>query len=221
MSVLVSSPACETVSAVVFVDHLTTIASGSVPSTPNMGRRKLELLPRTSSQATSPVGSPKASTPTAILHRANPFGDARPVDATAREKEVDERLAREREARIKERENAAAARSNETSPRVRPSDRPGPRAPAAEGGSWRDRKPATTGQTGSPRTVSQTHSRATSNDGHPASSPTSAGPTKKQPAHFSFAAIATEEIAVDEGEDEAEDEHKIADVTEKVTELSV
>lgn len=188
-------------------------ASGSVPSTPNMGRRKLELLPRTSSQATSPVGSPKAATPTAILHRANPFGDARPVDAAAREKEVEERLAREREARLKERETPV--RSNETSPRVRPTDRPAPRAPAAEGGSWRDRKPAAAGPTGSSRPVSATHSRATSNDGHPGASPTSGGPTKKQPAHFSFAAIATDEI---EGE---EDDNKVDKVTEQVTELSV
>lgn len=176
-------------------------ASGSVPSTPNMGRRKLELLPRTANQstATSPIGSPKASTPTAILSRANPFGDAKPVDATSREKEVEEKLAKERETRVREKS------SNDNSPRTVPHDsRLPPRTPV-ETGSWRDKKPtapASNSPAATSRPVSAAHSRTTSHDGRSAPASPKTGPVKKQQAHFSFAAIATDEIPVVEGEED-------------------
>jgi len=71
----------------------------STPPTPQMGRRKLELLPRSGqvSSAPSPLASPKlgGSQPTS---RSNPFGAAKPIDVTQREKEVEERIARDREA---------------------------------------------------------------------------------------------------------------------------
>ncbi|KAG9016498.1 hypothetical protein FRB95_003820 [Tulasnella sp. JGI-2019a] len=198
--------------------------TGSVPSTPNMGRRKLDLLPRTANQsnATSPVGSPKAATPTAILARANPFGDAKPVDAASREKEIEEKYAKEKEAaRLRERES----KSNETSPRTRPMDRPqNPRGPPTnEGGNWREKRatPPVANVNTSSRPVSRTHSRATSNDGLSPSA-TGTGPAKKTPAHFSFAAIAGE-VPVAEGEEDVEnnDDPTVNDATEKVTELTV
>ncbi|KAI9066107.1 RNA-binding domain-containing protein [Trametes sanguinea] len=62
-----------------------------------MGRRKLELLPRSSS-STSATPSPLASpNPSTTGSRSNPFGAAKPVDVTARENEVLQKIERERE----------------------------------------------------------------------------------------------------------------------------
>ncbi|KAF5382011.1 hypothetical protein D9615_004186 [Tricholomella constricta] len=74
----------------------------STPPTPQMGRRKLELLPRSGSASVTqtPLSSPKmSSTPAAVSTsaRASPFGAARPVDVTNKDKEVEERLDKERE----------------------------------------------------------------------------------------------------------------------------
>ncbi|KAI0350048.1 hypothetical protein OH77DRAFT_1147064 [Trametes cingulata] len=74
-----------------------TSPSNSTPPTPQMGRRKLELLPRSSS-STSATPSPLASpVPSTTGSRSNPFGAARPVDTTAREAEVLQKIERERE----------------------------------------------------------------------------------------------------------------------------
>ncbi|KIJ12009.1 hypothetical protein PAXINDRAFT_54322, partial [Paxillus involutus ATCC 200175] len=70
----------------------------STPPTPQMSRKKLELLPRSSTSSTSPspLSSPKlASNPSAP--RANPFGAAKPVDVSSKEREVTSRLEKERE----------------------------------------------------------------------------------------------------------------------------
>ncbi|KAG8908494.1 hypothetical protein FRB99_005852 [Tulasnella sp. 403] len=165
--------------------------SESVPSTPNMGRRKLELLPRTSSQstATSPVGSPKSSTPAA---RANPFGSAKPVDApAAREKEIEDKLARERGGRLKDRSNDASV----------PSGRFQDRAPQASANppqdNWRDRR---SGPQNTSRPSSASHSRATSNDGAITPPGQNAASGRKQHPAFSFAALASD--APVEGEEE-------------------
>jgi translation initiation factor 4B len=95
--------------------------TGSTPPTPQMGRRKLELLPRTGSASVgpSPLSSPNlAPSSPAPSNRANPFGGAkqvtffslksiqtlliyrfnRPVDVTNKEREVAQRLEKEREA---------------------------------------------------------------------------------------------------------------------------
>ncbi|KAF9533711.1 hypothetical protein CPB83DRAFT_844416 [Crepidotus variabilis] len=74
--------------------------SNSTPPTPQLARRKLELLPRSggASVTPSPLSSPKmGSTPPPGPARSNPFGAARPVDVSSREKEVSERLQREKE----------------------------------------------------------------------------------------------------------------------------
>lgn len=68
--------------------------TSSQPPTPQLGgRRKLELAPRSTSGGNSTVESPLASPKL----RANPFGAARPVDVSARENEVAERLQKDRE----------------------------------------------------------------------------------------------------------------------------
>jgi len=68
--------------------------SSSTPPTPQLGgRKKLELAPRSASGGNSAVESPLASP----KMRSNPFGAARPVDVSARENEVAERLAKDRE----------------------------------------------------------------------------------------------------------------------------
>ncbi|KAG2145224.1 hypothetical protein DEU56DRAFT_870292 [Suillus clintonianus] len=77
----------------------TITATNSTPPTPQMGRRKLELLP-----LPPPLSSPKmASNPGAPpAPKASPFGAARPVDVTSKEREITARVEKDREA-LKER----------------------------------------------------------------------------------------------------------------------
>ncbi|KAA1467401.1 hypothetical protein DENSPDRAFT_900762 [Dentipellis sp. KUC8613] len=79
-----------------------TSPGSSNPPTPQMGRRKLELLPRSgaASAAPSPLASPRMphSASSTGGSRPNPFGNAKPVDVTAKEKAVTERLEKDREA---------------------------------------------------------------------------------------------------------------------------
>ncbi|KAJ3559416.1 hypothetical protein NM688_g360 [Phlebia brevispora] len=81
-----------------------TSPGNSVPPTPQMGRRKLELLPRSStsnSGTPSPLSSPNPAN--APHHpRSNPFGAAKPVDTLAKEEAIAARLEKERE-QVKER----------------------------------------------------------------------------------------------------------------------
>jgi len=96
--------------------------SNSTPPTPQMSRRKLELLPRSgnASATPSPLSSPKMGpTPptSSSSNRANPFGAARPVDVSTREKEVAERLDREREA-AKDRSSMSRTNSRQASERT-------------------------------------------------------------------------------------------------------
>ncbi|TFK40088.1 hypothetical protein BDQ12DRAFT_680318 [Crucibulum laeve] len=76
--------------------------NSSTPPTPQLNRRKLELLPRSgnASASPSPLSSPKIgpTPPVSNPSRSNPFGAAKPVDVTTREKEVAERLEKDREA---------------------------------------------------------------------------------------------------------------------------
>jgi len=75
--------------------------NNSNPPTPQLARKKLELLPRSghASVSPSPLSSPKmgSTPPTSSASRANPFGGARPVDVSSRDREVAERIERERE----------------------------------------------------------------------------------------------------------------------------
>ncbi|CAK5268591.1 unnamed protein product [Mycena citricolor] len=76
-------------------------ANSSTPPTPQLSRRKLELLPRSGSASNvpSPLSSPKIgpTPPASATSRSNPFGAARPVDSANREKEVEERIEKDRE----------------------------------------------------------------------------------------------------------------------------
>ncbi|KAI0782266.1 hypothetical protein C8Q75DRAFT_504507 [Abortiporus biennis] len=78
-----------------------TSPNSSTPPTPQLARRKLELLPRSNagSAVPSPLSSPNPANATAAHHhpRSNPFGAAKPVDVTAKEAEVAERLEKDRE----------------------------------------------------------------------------------------------------------------------------
>ncbi|KAJ6577285.1 hypothetical protein B0H19DRAFT_552040 [Mycena capillaripes] len=75
--------------------------NSSTPPTPQLNRRKLELLPRsgTASSAPSPLSSPKIgpTPPANAAPRSSPFGGARPVDVTNREKEITEKVEKDRE----------------------------------------------------------------------------------------------------------------------------
>ncbi|KAJ3926566.1 MAG: hypothetical protein NXY57DRAFT_1028620 [Lentinula lateritia] len=77
-----------------------TSPTGSTPPTPQMGRRKLELLPRSGngSNVPSPLSSPKIGpTPPTSGSRSNPFGTAKPVDVTAKDIEITQKLEKDRE----------------------------------------------------------------------------------------------------------------------------
>ncbi|KAI0259873.1 hypothetical protein BC834DRAFT_903663 [Gloeopeniophorella convolvens] len=76
-----------------------TSPTSSTPPTPQLARRKLELLPRSgnTSATPSPLASPKMAQSTPAS-RPSPFGAAKPVDVSAKEKAVAERLDKEREA---------------------------------------------------------------------------------------------------------------------------
>ncbi|KAH9999198.1 hypothetical protein BJV74DRAFT_949882 [Russula compacta] len=79
--------------------HSSTSPTSSTPPTPQLTRRKLELLPRSGNTSTtpSPLASPKMAQSNPAS-RPNPFGAAKPVDVTARDKAITERLEKDREA---------------------------------------------------------------------------------------------------------------------------
>jgi RNA recognition motif-containing protein len=82
------------------ISRNSTSPTSSTPSTPQTSRRKLELFPRsaTASAVSTPLSSPKITAVSGgSSSRFNPFGAAKPVDVSAREKEVEERLDKERE----------------------------------------------------------------------------------------------------------------------------
>jgi len=110
-------------------DNISPPASGSsTPPTPQMGRRKLELLPRSSSNVPSPLSSPK-------IGAISPFGAAKPVDVTTRENEVAQKLEL-RMSRNSSRsgvERPAISRNNTTTPPASATSQPSsPPAPAAK-----------------------------------------------------------------------------------------
>ncbi|KAI0049004.1 RNA-binding domain-containing protein [Auriscalpium vulgare] len=83
-----------------FASRSSTSPNSSTPPTPQLARRKLELLPRSgnNSGTPSPLASPKMQSSAATSSvRSNPFGAAKPVDVSAKEKVVAERLEKERE----------------------------------------------------------------------------------------------------------------------------
>lgn len=71
----------------------------SQPTTPQGNRKRLELLPRsqTGSNVASPLSSPRMNAAPAA--KPNPFGAAKPIDVSAKDREIDEKLERERESR--------------------------------------------------------------------------------------------------------------------------
>nr|GAT60936.1 translation initiation factor 4B [Mycena chlorophos] len=82
------------------VSRDSTSPNSSTPPTPQLSRRKLELLPRSGnvSATPSPLSSPKIGpTPSASGSRPSPFGIAKPVDVTNREREVTERVEKDRQ----------------------------------------------------------------------------------------------------------------------------
>ena len=85
--------------------------TSSQPQTPQGGRKPLGLLPRSTggSNVASPLSSPRMAA--ASGSKANPFGAAKPVDVTSREREVSEKLERDRESRPKDKAGFGGNRS--------------------------------------------------------------------------------------------------------------
>ncbi|KZT02895.1 uncharacterized protein LAESUDRAFT_729671 [Laetiporus sulphureus 93-53] len=110
------------------ISRNSTSPSNSTPSTPQMSRRKLELLPRSSgsSAVPSPLASPNPSAAAPSTHKPNPFGAAKPVDVSGREAAVEERLEKERE-QFKERASHSMSRTSSRTASQRERDHPGMR----------------------------------------------------------------------------------------------
>lgn len=187
----------------------------STPPTPAASRRKLELLPRgnnSPSSPSSPLTSPPPTSATLPHVKSNPFGDAKPIDVSAREKEIEEKLAHkpvpvpaekpERPAR------APAAVPTPAEPSASP---PQPAHPSAAPDTWRRRGPpserATPSHSRQPSS-GPASSRGASRTGTPptqspktASTPAAEGPAARAAANvrptFSFAAAAAT-ISIDE-----------------------
>jgi len=113
----------------------------SAPPTPQMSRRKLDLLPRSGngSASPSPLSSPKMGPTPPASSRSNPFGAARPVDVSAREKEIAERVEKDRDRLTVSRTNS---RTGSERPSVRPGTPPSSNVPAAQSPRASSRIPA-------------------------------------------------------------------------------
>ncbi|KAH8093701.1 hypothetical protein BXZ70DRAFT_948768 [Cristinia sonorae] len=111
------------------ISRNSTSPTSSTPPTPQLARRKLELLPRSSagSAVPSPLSSPNPANPTSSS-RSNPFGAAKPVDVTAKEAAVLEKLERDRE-QTKERVQTSMSRTSSRTGTQR-----GPRGETAQAG---------------------------------------------------------------------------------------
>ncbi|KAG6853963.1 hypothetical protein C0991_012109 [Blastosporella zonata] len=174
-----------------------SISRNSTPPTPQLNRRKLELLPRsgTPSAAQSPLSSPKMSATPAVAPssaRASPFGAARPVDVTGKEQEVTERLEKERDF-TKERITMSRTNSRQAS----------------------ERAPLT--GTGTPPTSAGVSAAGSSiASASPKIAPKSLAPSVRPTLSFANAAAAKKEAAAKE---ERSDE--VEQVTEKVAEVEV
>ncbi|KAG6899066.1 hypothetical protein C0993_001223 [Termitomyces sp. T159_Od127] len=172
-----------------------TSPASSTPPTPQLSRRKLELLPRsgTPSAAQTPLSSPKMGpTPTSSNTRANPFGAARPVDVANKDKEVTERLEKERET-VKDRISMSRTNSRQASERAPLTGTRTPPSASANG-------PAGSANMASPKTA-----------------PRSLAPTVRPTLSFANAAAAKREEI--QAKEEKKDE--VDKIAEKVAEVEV
>jgi len=180
------------------VSRSSTSPSSSTPSTPQLARRKLELLPRSSANSAvpSPLSSPNPSAAPSAP-RSNPFGAAKPVDVTAREQAVAERLEKEREV-IHERVQHSMSRTSSRTASQRPVPRSTPPASVV----------------GSPK----------SPHAEPAAvqkSPAGAAVATVRPSISFASAAAGKKDAAGEGETVPADETEVAEVTEKIDEVQI
>ncbi|CAE6381193.1 unnamed protein product [Rhizoctonia solani] len=110
----------------------------SQPQTPQGGRKQLNLLPRSAggSNVVSPLSSPRMANSTGP--KANPFGAARPVDISNRDREISDKLEKERESRGKDKVSfgrpGTGSRQDSTSggPPTRTGSTPRDHSPAEE-----------------------------------------------------------------------------------------
>ncbi|KZT19245.1 hypothetical protein NEOLEDRAFT_1102546 [Neolentinus lepideus HHB14362 ss-1] len=173
--------------------------TGSTPPTPQMGRRKLELLPRSTSGSASPspLASPKmaSSTVGGASSRSNPFGAAKPVDVTAREQEVTQKIERERE----------AARERVSHPMSRTSSRTGT-----------DRNPSILTRSPPPSSAPLTPSS-------PRASPAQSATVRPAVSFASAAGGRKELTSAEENEQKEEEasEDRVGEITSQVAEVAI
>jgi translation initiation factor 4B len=126
--------------------NILCLATNSTPPTPQLSRRKLELLPRSGAASTvaTPLASPSHGSTFPTGSRANPFGTAksvspfivilihvltahhRPVDVSAREREVEERISKERDETSATVTRHPVSRETSRQPTARGGDHPHP-----------------------------------------------------------------------------------------------
>lgn len=191
--------------------HSSTSPTGSVPSTPQMGRRKLDLLPRSGAPSVqpSPLSSPKSASHN-TAPRSSPFGAAKPVDVTAREAAALEKIEKEREAAHSQTQQHTMSRQGSRQARERP-------APGEAG--WRtppSGPKSSSSATGSPEPESKGASP-------PAASNASRAPPSTVRPKFSFAAAARKDTGSSSSEAKGKDvdDDAVAEAAEGVAEASL
>lgn len=131
-------------------------------------RKKLELKPRS-----TPVGGDAPADAASSDKGNNPFGNARPVDASDRQREIEEKMAqREKERKEEERKRREKQKSEKTS------DNNVPTGPKAD----RSRHNGRANEKGDGAARSNSVSNEKSVNGEGVKSPTTAAATPKQPA---------------------------------------
>ncbi|KAH8825121.1 hypothetical protein DL96DRAFT_1612005 [Flagelloscypha sp. PMI_526] len=177
--------------------------TGSVSPTPPLARRKLELLPRSNANSvpSSPVSSPRFP-PTA---KANPFGAAKAIDASAREKEIEDKMQNLSMSRTSSQTGMARTTSRPDPAWKRTTSRPGMERTSSrqgtERGGWRDR-PARKPEDTAPSPIEKAEKKEEEKEKPPVTIAKRAAPTVRP--GFSFASALSNKDA-DTGEEEKEE----------------
>ncbi|KAI5121217.1 hypothetical protein M0805_007226 [Coniferiporia weirii] len=175
-----------------------TSPTSSVPPTPQMARRKLELLPRSTSASSqpTPLSSPKSAGFTAV--KSNPFGAAKPVDVSAREAIVAEKIEKER-GEVKERV-AHHSMSRQGSRQAR--ERPKPEHSSADG------------ESGTRSPAASVGAAEESTHGSPRSPPASVAATVRPTFSFANAAARKRDAASEAAQTQAGTEKPSSETTD-------
>lgn len=161
---------------------------GSPSSTtagPPAERKKLDLKPRSTPSGDASTAAEALKSPEASSGKANPFGAARPIDQSEREREIEKRMA-QREKERKEEERVRREKSKADKDQALAKAPTGPRADRERGGSRQRKQTDGSEKAGSEASASQAASSEAPAGASESTSPapaaaTVAPPTKRDP----------------------------------------